>query len=352
MVPYFKALKKEVLFYKSLLRERAVKTVYFGGGTPSLIQPEFVRDFLFFLMSEFQLVKQPEITIEANPESVTETKLEKWLSAGINRLSLGFQSLNQSHLQTLGRLHSVKKSLEAYQLARLAGFKNINIDLIFGIPGETYGDWTGTLLKAVSLNPDHLSVYALTLKPGSRLLQGIKEERKLEGFDEASQADKYIFSLIYLKKQGFNHYEISNFARSGFECQHNLTYWQRGDYLGLGCSAASMANNCRWSNYASFKKYLGKVFQGKKPVRETQALTFQSALKEKIFLGMRLVRGIRLKEVIDSLREDQQEKFQMEIANLREAGFLEVENGRVFLSPKGLLLSNQVFVRLMQSIES
>ncbi len=348
---YFKALKAELLLYTKLLRKKVIQTIYFGGGTPSLVDPYLIWDFLNFLRDNFSLIPGAEVTLEANPESVNLEKLEKWRESGVNRLSLGFQSFSPSSLKTLGRIHSAEKNFQVYEEALKAGFENINLDLIFGVPGETLEDWKKTLTLATSLNPQHLSVYSLTLKRHSRLYKIMEKGVFFQGYDEFSQADKYVFSQFFLKEQGFTHYEISNFAKPHFECKHNLTYWERGDYLGLGCSAASMIGNFRFSNYSSLKKYLEKAGRGEKPIKEAHTLSFKESLEEKIFLGLRLLRGIEAKELLDKLKYNQREQFRQVMSSLQETGLVEIQGDRIFLSLNGLLLSNQVFSRLLLALE-
>ncbi len=256
--PYFEALKKELLLYENNLKEKTVTTVYFGGGTPSFVDPNYIRFFFNFLKRNFDLAPNLEVTIEANPETVNIEKLENWFDTGINRLSLGFQSLNQKHLEILGRIHTVEKNIEAYNLARQVGFENINIDLIFGSLGETEEAWEETLKGAALLNPEHISVYELTLEPGTLLYQKILQKMdipfKKKGYyaysgefcfnalgenevvvssrftDDVIEAEKYCFAAFFLKSAGYIHYEVSNFARFGYECRHNLNYWKRGDF--------------------------------------------------------------------------------------------------------------------------
>ncbi len=346
-VDYLEALKKELWFYQPLLSEREIKTFYFGGGTPSLVEPKLLSSFFSFLYNKFRLSSKAEITLEANPESVDRRKLKIWRQLGINRLSLGFQSLNQRHLKTLGRTHTVEDGLRTYQLARQAGFINISADLIFGIPGETVEEWQKTLAQVVDLSPEHLSIYALTLRSTSRLFKKIAKDKELKGFDDESQAQKYELALTFLKSSGFIHYEISNFARAGFECQHNLNYWNRGDYLGLGCSAASLVDNCRWINYASFKKYLEQVFKGKRPVKSREFLKSKEIFEEKLFLGLRLIKGVLLDSITGSLGASEKELFYERVSQLKTQGFLKQVGDKIALNQNKIFLADYAIRKLL-----
>lgn len=375
--PYFKALKEELVLYEDILKERTISTVYFGGGTPSFVNSEYIQVFFNFLKDNFDLAPDSEVTIEANPETVTLEKLEKWFETGINRLSLGFQSLNPKQLEILGRIHTVEKCLEAYNLARQVGFKNINIDLIFNSPGESEDDWEETLKGAVSLEPEHLSVYELTLEPGTPLYQKVLREmnvsskgkghqtetdglhpfdfgeREIIFFDSGGDifdVETYNFTTSFLKSAGYIHYEVSNFARPNYQCRHSLNYWKLKDFLGLGCAADGFLANYRWRNFTLLEKYLETVFRGRKPFGERHFITAEEALREKLFEGLRLLEGLEIEEIVEGLAESKKENFRLKLNELESLELLKVEKGKIILTIKGLLVCNEIYARLLSSL--
>ncbi len=362
--------------YEDILRERIISTVYFGGGTPSFVSPEHIQFFFNFLKNNFDLLSDAEVSLEANPETVTLEKLEKWFKTGINRLSLGFQSLKQKQLEVLGRIHTVDKSIEAYNLARQVGFKNINIDLIFNSPGETEEDWEETSKRAVSLEPEHLSVYELTLEPGTSLYQKVFEEVNFsfegEGYyveverafnlesdketiifdssEDVSVVKKYYFTNSFLKSAGYIHYEVSNYARPGYKCRHSLNYWKRGDFLGLGCGSDGFLGNYRWRNFTDLEKYLETVFQGIKPYEKRYFINSKEALKEKLFEGLRLIESLEIEEIVGGLEKSKKENFMRKLNELESLKLLRVKSGKIILNIKGLLVCNEIYAKLLSSL--
>lgn len=333
---YLSALEKEAALYKSALFD----TLYIGGGTPSLLSPKQLEKLFQMVEQYFGTVKKfSESTLEANPESLTEEKLNFLKSAGLNRLSIGLQSFDNSVLKRIGRIHDTEMFLRAYEMARAAGFDNINVDLIAGLPDQTEGQFLEGLQKLIALKPEHISVYALQVEEGTPFyIEGVQADEDLVR-REWEQAH------FMLAESGYTHYEISNFARPGFESKHNINYWKNGEYLGLGCAAASYQNGIRRSNERSLTSYLQQIVRGQIPVSFQESLTGKEKEGEQIMLGLRMLGGVRL-----STR--QQELFRAEIQDLCARGLVEQDGDLLKLTFEGMFLANQAFMAFVGPFES
>ncbi|HLC17380.1 MAG TPA: radical SAM family heme chaperone HemW [Thermodesulfovibrionia bacterium] len=317
-------------------------TLYIGGGTPTVLRKNLIAEFLAKVFSAIPLIKGYEATIEANPETIDKEKPDCLLSHGITRLSLGVQSLEDTELVTLGRIHSAARAISAFKEAQKAGFQNINIDLIFGIPGQTLASWKHTLLQVLELKPAHISTYCLTVEEKTELYKKVRhgqavlpgEEKVLEMYDTA---------INILETAGFVHYEISNFALPGLACRHNLNYWNRGTYYGLGPGAHSFVNNRRFHNTKNIQKYLSKALCAE----DVEEITEKDAIFETIFLGLRKTEGLDLELFKANHGLDFKESWSQQIMELVEAGLIELTNTHVRLTRNGLFLSNEVFLRFM-----
>lgn len=340
---YLAALLKEGELVAARFRPGKISTLYLGGGTPSYLSGEELLDIIEGVRNIFGIEGEAEITLEANPGTLTPKKLKLLRLAGINRLSLGAQSFDDGMLKAMGRVHQVKDIYQAFYWAREAGFSNINLDLIYGLPGQTLSQWEDTLNQALKLYPEHLSTYALELsldtpwgrrqKLGELLLP--REEEVLSMYELARRK---------LKEAGFEHYEISNFARPGFECRHNLSYWENRDYLGLGVAAASHWKGKRWKNRVEIEDYCQTLEEGKLPVAEEEELDQRQKMGETLFLGLRLRKGISLKEFKDRFGEELMSVYGPEIERLVSLGLVEIREGRMIITEKGLPLANEVFL--------
>jgi oxygen-independent coproporphyrinogen-3 oxidase len=267
-------------------RGSLISTVFFGGGTPSLLEPRHVSQILETVRSHFALDPNAEITMEANPESIALLKAQGWKEAGVNRMSIGLQAFDDNLLRAADRLHTVADFLAAFDAARQAGFQNLNIDLIYGLPGQTLESWRETLKKSVAMKPEHLSLYALKVEEHTPFhVQGAI-------VDDDLQADMYEWSRIYLKEAGYPQYEISNFARPDFECHHNLIYWRQQDYLGLGVGAVGCVAGQRWENHKNLLDYTRDLSRGKLPRAATEMLDDRTRRFERLMLGLRLREGL------------------------------------------------------------
>lgn len=324
-----------------------IKTIFIGGGTPSIYEPGVVSDILSCLRETFEKRRQGsyipyEITIECNPGTISEPKLISYKEAGINRLSIGLQSADDSELKLLGRIHTYSEWEESMSLARKYGFSNINTDIISGIPYQTVDSFKETLKKVVSHNPEHISVYSLIIEEGTPFYEmfgpGKINDDKLDLWEERDRRI-YEFTNEYLSSYGYNRYEISNYAKPGYECAHNLVYWRRGDYLGFGLSAASMTDNVRFAVTDSLSEYLNA---GIVNIKSRQALDKNSQMSEYMFLGLRLTNGVSVRDFFDTFKTDIFEVYKEPINKWSGMGLLTVKDGRIFCSEKGFNICNMI----------
>jgi len=322
-----------------------VKTVYFGGGTPSLLQPVDVKRLLSAVHECYAVDTSPEITLEANPGTIDGDYLSRLWAAGVNRLSLGVQSLDDGDLAFLGRLHSASGARQAIGQARAAGFDNLSLDFIYGLPHRRILDWDRMLDGIIDLGADHLSLYGLTLEPGTPL--GDAAARGEFSLDADAAASEYELASKKLNSAGYRHYEISNWARPGFESRHNTVYWRRGDYLGLGAAAHSFLEERRIANVGGLDGYMEALGDGHMPPQEMEVIDDATALSETIILGLRLSDGVALNDIGHRFKIDLPGRYAAEIAELSEMGLVEVTEGRLWLSPRGRLLGNEVFLRFL-----
>ena len=342
---YLVALKKEI---SSIPADRPISTLFIGGGTPTVLTADQLSDLIGHIFEHFDFTNDHESTIEANPGTLDIAKLKAIRSAGINRISIGVQSFNNDELVFLGRIHSGSEAEEAVRLARDAGFKNIGVDLIYGIPGQDIETWKKTLEKAASLKPNHISAYELTVEEGTELYKMRKDMLK-----EDEIIGMYEHTIEYLKAEGYLHYEISNFGLPGSLSRHNLNYWDRGDYYGAGTGAHSFVENKRSYNTADLKQYLEFVPGKKSPVEHSEEITPENAISEAIFLGLRKTAGINIEAFSRRYKISLPVLYEKEIKELEEAGLIETTCAAcsyetdIRLTQKGLILSNEVFVRFI-----
>lgn len=321
-----------------------MSSIYFGGGTPSLLSAGQIAGILTTVRTAFAVAGEAEITIEANPGTVDRAYLSALRAMGINRLSLGVQSLDDHELALLGRIHTATGAREAVRLARDAGFDNINLDLIYGLPGQTLSAWRNTLRRAIEMGPEHLSLYALTLEEDTPMWRTVREQQ-LPAVDPDRSADQYQAAEDMLAEQGYRHYEISNWARPGRECRHNLGYWLCRPYLGVGVAAHSFLDGRRLANTGSLDAYLAAYSGGHEPALEMdEHIGPDLEIAERIILGLRLCEGISLEDMPGI---DFGQRYRRQIAEMEGAGLLEYGDGRIRLTRRGRLLSNEVFWRFL-----
>lgn len=339
---YISALYQEITTYSKKLKKSNIKTIYLGGGTPTILSGVQIYNILEFCKSKFTIDKDAEITIEANPGTLDGEKIKLLIESGINRLSLGAQSFNNLFLKKLARIHNTQDIIDSYYLAREKGFNNINIDIMFALPEQTTEDLQVTLKKAVSLKPDHLSLYNLTIKPGTEYYKKYKKG-KLKLPNEDEEFDMYNWAIKFLEESGFEHYEISNFARPYKRSMHNLIYWQNKPYLGIGAGAYSFIKGYRYMNYESPARYVKEMMSGKLPVDNGEKLSLRKRMIETIILGLRTKDGVGYKKFKTRFGVNLNDIFFKQVNKLVNLALLEKGHCKIKLTKKGIFLANTVF---------
>jgi putative oxygen-independent coproporphyrinogen III oxidase len=330
-----------------------VASVYFGGGTPSLLKPAGLGKIIESLRSRYRF-NSAEITLEADPETVSSEKATAWLSAGFNRISLGAQSFSDLELRAAGRMHRRADIFQAADILRSAGFDNISLDLIAGLALQSHNSWENSVTELLRVRPEHISIYMLEIDEGSRLGReslagGIRYSAVKIPADDAI-AGFYESACVRLATAGYEHYEISNWALPGRRSRHNLKYWRREPYLGFGAGAHSFDGTTRWANVHDSARYVSCVEQGISPREQIERVTPEHALEEEFFLGLRQLEGIDLAQIESAYGESQHDRvadLRGRITGLRSRGFVELEGDRLRLAPDRLTVSNEVFVELL-----
>jgi oxygen-independent coproporphyrinogen-3 oxidase len=335
---YVEALIKEV----GLQPRGRLKTVYIGGGTPTVLSAESIRRLFSALGEHFDMSGDAEITVEANPGTIGPEKVDALVDAGANRISIGVQSFNDDELRTLGRLHSAEEAEKA--VAEIT-IDNVSLDLIYGIPGQGLESWRASLEKAVELGPKHISAYELTPEKCTPLMDAL-ESGRLRLPDEGLVLDMYHHALDTLKASGYRHYEISNHASPGFECRHNLNYWRRGEYMALGAGAHFFLGNRRGRNTEDIQLYIEMLLGGESPVVESNELSANDGLKEMLFLGLRLTEGIDITGFNEAAGSDIEKAAHGLIAD----GLMESDGVGLRVTERGRELFNPVIVRLFETL--
>ena len=338
---YVRAIIEEIR--SSPYRGQLVDTIYFGGGTPSLLKPSQLERILSALFEHFQIEATPEITLEINPGSATPEKLREFRRLGVNRASFGAQTFDDAELAKLGRSHTAADALQTFADLRRVGFANVSFDLIAGLPGQTLNGWKQNIKLALELQPEHLSFYLLEVHSGTPLAEHIR--RGLQPVpDEDLAGVMYRWMLEQALTAGYEHYEISNLCRRRLHSRHNVKYWTGEPYYGFGCSAHSYDGQTRrWSNHRDVLKYVEVVESGVSPVVEEQELSQTDVRAEALFLGMRLMRGIDVRQYRESFGVDLRDEHGEDLDRFCKAGLLEVDGDLIRLTRTGALLSNEVF---------
>ncbi|MFH1824976.1 MAG: radical SAM family heme chaperone HemW [Candidatus Firestonebacteria bacterium] len=340
---YIKALMLELDNYEK--ENILIKSIYIGGGTPTVLSGCELESILKNILKNFKTKTNIEITVEANPGTIDYEKILILKNAGVNRLSFGLQSTDDKILKCLGRIHTYSNFLENYNLARKIKFNNINIDIMFGIPGQTVSDLKNTLLKVKDLQPEHISAYDLTVEEGTNFYNDLKEGR-LKCVLESDEVEMY-YLIIDLLKDKYLHYEISNFAMLGKECIHNKIYWTNDEYIGIGAGACSKFNEYRYGNEKDFNEYIKLIYNKNSAILYREFINKDTEIKETTFLGLRLLEGINVKEWSERFGMDFFELFKDKLARLEDVNLIEMVKNYVRLTRKGLFLSNEVFVEFI-----
>lgn len=318
-----------------------VDTVYFGGGTPSLLAPEEIAQLVRSCREAFEIVSGAEITLEANPETVTADAAQGWQGAGVNRLSLGVQSFRDEELRRLGRTHDARRAREAVRVVRAGGFDNVSLDLMMWLPQQSLGDWLESVDALVELGPEHASLYLLELYPNAPL----REDMARAGWSlppDDLAAEMYLQAMARLDAAGYAQYEISNVARPGRQSRHNLKYWQDGEWLAFGCGASGTRDGVRWRNLASTEEYVERIAAGGEVVAERRVLSRDDRVAEALFMGLRLVDGVVLADLERRYDVDVWIRYGARLRDMVEAGILRRRDGRLSLSREGMLVANEV----------
>ena len=347
---YLGKLKEELIFWGKKLAARDVVTVFIGGGTPSYLRREDIQMICETIFEHFHICEDAEITIEANPGTVDLKKLCTYRENGINRISFGLQSTVKEELEYLGRIHTYEEFLQSFDWARQAGFLNINVDLMSAVPKQTLTSYEENLRKIAKLSPEHISAYSLIIEEGTPFYEryGNQEEELERGRripaeerlpDEDTERRMYWRTEEILKEYGYEHYEISNYAKPGKACRHNIGYWYRTEYLGIGTGAASLINNCRFT-------YEPDCMHMK--ADEKEILSVQEQMEETMFLGLRMMKGVGRKEFSECYGKELDEVYGDTIRTLKEEGLLEEKNSRVYLTRRGIDISNYVMSEFLK----
>ena len=343
---YVETLKQEIEEVGKRYRNYRVSTIFVGGGTPSILNSSYIVGIFDVLRRKFHVAGNAEISMEANPGTVTKEKLSDWRRAGINRLSMGLQSADNRELKRLGRIHTWEDFLESFRRAREEGFSNLNVDLMSALPGQTMDGWMETLKRTAAQEPEHISAYSLIIEEGTPFYErygGKKGEALLP--DEDTDRDMYHKTREFLASCGFERYEISNYAKPGRECRHNIGYWTGVPYLGLGLGAASYIEGIRFSNTRNLKEYLA----GKSgDARDRQVLTKKEMEEEFFFLGLRLAAGVSLKEFERRFGLTAEEVYPGLMERMVKEGAAVLERDRFFLTEYGFDVSNYVMAQFLQ----
>jgi oxygen-independent coproporphyrinogen-3 oxidase len=323
-------------------RFQSFDTVYIGGGTPSLLSPRELEDILVSVRENFHLISNPEMTIETNPADLNQSFLDSIRGSGINRINIGVQSFDEKVLGLLGRRHSVKQAFSAVEASRKAGFDNMGLDLIYGVPGQDIDSWLNTLKQALFLSPEHISCYQLTLEPKTPLGRRHQAGELIVPGEEL-QYQFFMKTSEFLQDAGYIHYEVSNFARKEEHAsRHNQKYWDHSPYLGLGPSAHSFLWNQRWWNHRSIDRYLASVNAGNLPVEETETLTLEQLQLEALYLGLRTKKGVSLQSFTNQYQCDLLAEKKKILARLEEEGFISIDDGCLHLTQTGLAIADSL----------
>ena len=319
----------------------AADTIYFGGGTPSLLEPDEMARIIAACRAAFDVSVDAEITLEANPESVDEARLAAFRAAGANRLSFGVQSFREPELRRLSRLHTVERARAAVHEARAAGFGNLSLDLMMWLPEQQVTEWLESVDTAISLAPEHLSLYLLEVYPNAPLKDEMARARWSQAPDDDA-AVMYLAAMERLDAAGYEQYEISNVARPGRRSRHNVKYWMDGEWLGFGCGAHSTRGGVRWKNVASTEEYVRRLEQGASPDMDVRPLSATERLGDALFTGLRLTEGVNLDVIRANYAVDVWARFGMELEPFLQAGILRREGPRLWLTREGMLLAHEV----------
>jgi putative oxygen-independent coproporphyrinogen III oxidase len=340
---YVEALVREIGSAGGECLRPAADTIYFGGGTPSLLEPEEISRIIDACGRAFDVSTDCEVTLEANPESVTPDRLAAFRAAGVNRLSFGVQSFRDEELGRLSRLHNAARAREAYRDARAAGFENISLDLMMWLPGQRIDDWLQSVEAAIDLAPDHLSLYLLEVYPNAPLKEEMARARWSQAPDDDAAA-MYLEAMERLAAAGLDQYEISNVARAGRRSRHNLKYWSDGEWLGFGCGAHSTRNAVRWKNVSATEEYVERIGRGETTAVDLRPMSREDRLGDALFTGLRLVEGVDEELLGKRYGVDIWARYGSDLEPFLESGVLMRMGGQLRLTRRGMLVAHEVML--------
>ena len=346
MKQYIQALIVEMQLAAERYTVKA-KTIFIGGGTPSVLSEDLLEKLLSAVQQYFVTECLQEYTVELNPGTITSRKLQVMKQYGVSRLSIGVQSDNEAQLCLLGRIHTFEQAKEAVSLARHAGFTNINLDFMYGIPGQTVEAWTATLHNAMALHPEHLSLYQLKIEENTVLYQWL-EDGQIEEFDDETALAMYRTAQALLEAEGYHQYEISNYAKDGYASLHNQVYWRTDNYLGIGLGACSWVRPNRWNNYFDMEAYLQAIQNNHLPMQEAECLTLQEQMEETVFMALRMNAGLSKSLFTARFGCSVEEQFAEAVKTCKANGWLAETEDCYMLTEEGRVLGNLVFVEFMQ----
>ncbi len=349
IIEYVNALCMEIESYQEMSKEYLVDSIFFGGGTPSILEETQITQIITSIRNVFEIKQEAEITIECNPGTVTKQKLSTYKSLGINRLSFGLQSTDNEELKKLGRIHTYEEFLNNFHLARELGFNNINVDIMSALPGQTLESYCKTLNEIIQINPEHISAYSLILEEDTPFYKMYGEDGKYKDLIPSEEVDRLMYheTKRLLKAAGYERYEISNYAKEGYACRHNVGYWKRREYLGIGLGASSLINGERYHIDNELTNYLEGCRNPLGLRKDIQRLTKKEEIEEFMFLGLRLVEGIKKSEFNNIFHEKIEDIYQNEISKLSDENLIEVDKEKIYLTELGFDLSNQVFTEFL-----
>ncbi len=343
---FLSAVRKEIKHYSRIYSGgRIFSSIYFGGGTPSLMMPDYLKEIILALRDNYQISSDAEITMETNPGTIDKNKLIEFRKVGINRISIGIQSFHDDELKFLTRIHDKQNTINAVYDAKNSGFENINIDLIFNLPGQTKGKWEYNLQTAIELPVKHISAYSLILERGT-ILNKMVLDGKVKIQDEDYDAELYETTIDYIQANGFIQYEVSNFAKPGYECRHNNAYWRYRDYLSFGPSAHSFVSRKRWWNFSSLKHYIAEIERNGNAAANFEMINDDTALNEYVMLALRS-EGIDLIELEKKFGEGWINRNFNYIKKLDEKNLVVIKNDFVHLTKSGYAVCDEILSKLV-----
>ena len=351
---YVHALCKEIALHKDMAKSYVIRSIFFGGGTPSILKEEQITKIMRTIRRTFLIDEDAEITIECNPGTVTKEKARCYRRLGINRISIGLQSTQNYELKSIGRIHTYDEFLDSYYIFRECGFSNINIDLMSALPGQSLDSYKETLDRVIHLEPEHISAYSLILEEGTRLYDRVLAEKK-KGIsslpDEETERVMDLVTREKLEDAGYKRYEISNYAKSGYHCRHNIGYWKRTPYLGVGIGAASLIEESRFNKIRDREEYVSRLEKNHLVLNdvceEITPLTVEEQMEETMFLGLRMIEGIQKATFLENFHVPVEEVYGKALQKLEIEALLEQDDKSIWLTETGLDVSNQVLAEFL-----